>query len=208
LDLSVDTRVVMAEEAHAGSRAREELIEPGGSADEAWTLPVPLEANSRRCIMRQHDVDARAPRERIDLVARVVTLRVALQIPGWPIEVRRAMAAPDATDAQRTGTFAELEAQAVLEIVQTGQNLVARLVVQPYEVLVVSLDEQRPARRPTLLADPERKITCTVVPTSGAVDAIGIGSPGAPGRIRTCDPRIRSPTLYPAELRARTGIPC
>ena len=29
------------------------------------------------------------------------------------------------------------------------------------------------------------------------------GIPGAPGRIRTCDPRIRSPTLYPAELRAR-----
>ena len=25
---------------------------------------------------------------------------------------------------------------------------------------------------------------------------------GAPGRIRTCDQRIRSPTLYPAELRA------
>ena len=27
--------------------------------------------------------------------------------------------------------------------------------------------------------------------------------PGAPGRSRTCDLRIRSPTLYPAELRAR-----
>jgi hypothetical protein len=25
---------------------------------------------------------------------------------------------------------------------------------------------------------------------------------GAPGRIRTCDLRIRSPLLYPAELRA------
>ena len=32
---------------------------------------------------------------------------------------------------------------------------------------------------------------------------------GAPCRIRTCDLRIRSPLLYPAELRARTGwIPC
>jgi hypothetical protein len=28
-------------------------------------------------------------------------------------------------------------------------------------------------------------------------------SANAPGRIRTCDPRIRSPTLYPAELRGR-----
>ncbi len=26
----------------------------------------------------------------------------------------------------------------------------------------------------------------------------------APGRIRTCDPRIRSPLLYPAELQAHT----
>ena len=26
----------------------------------------------------------------------------------------------------------------------------------------------------------------------------------APGRIRTCDLRIRSPALYPAELRARS----
>ncbi len=29
----------------------------------------------------------------------------------------------------------------------------------------------------------------------------------APGRIRTCDPRIRSPLLCPAELRAR-GVKC
>jgi hypothetical protein len=28
---------------------------------------------------------------------------------------------------------------------------------------------------------------------------------GAPGRIRTCDPRIRSPLLYPAELQAHTA---
>ena len=29
---------------------------------------------------------------------------------------------------------------------------------------------------------------------------------GTPGRIRTCDLRIRSPTLYPAELRAHIGF--
>src|ERR1700679_1406468 len=34
--------------------------------------------------------------------------------------------------------------------------------------------------------------------------SLGLVSPmDAPGRIRTCDPRIRSPTLYPAELRGR-----
>ena len=30
---------------------------------------------------------------------------------------------------------------------------------------------------------------------------------GAPGRIRTCDPRLRRPLLYPAELRAHSE-PC
>ena len=29
------------------------------------------------------------------------------------------------------------------------------------------------------------------------------GRDGAPGRNRTCDLRIRSPTLYPTELQAR-----
>ena len=29
---------------------------------------------------------------------------------------------------------------------------------------------------------------------------------GAPGRIRTSDPQIRSLVLYPAELRARAGL--
>jgi ribosomal protein S18 acetylase RimI-like enzyme len=32
-------------------------------------------------------------------------------------------------------------------------------------------------------------------------EPLGGLSPSAPGRTRTCDPRIRSPTLYPAELR-------
>src|ERR1035437_7946990 len=30
---------------------------------------------------------------------------------------------------------------------------------------------------------------------------------GAPGRTRTCDPRLRRPVLYPPELRARTARP-
>src|SRR5439155_1211002 len=36
--------------------------------------------------------------------------------------------------------------------------------------------------------------------------ASGSSDDGAPGRSRTCDPRIRSPMLYPAELQARAGI--
>ena len=32
-----------------------------------------------------------------------------------------------------------------------------------------------------------------------------LGFSGAPGRIQTCGLRLRRPTLYPTELRARTG---
>lgn len=34
------------------------------------------------------------------------------------------------------------------------------------------------------------------------------GQIGAPGRTRTCDPRLRRPVLYPTELRARTVWKC
>lgn len=33
-------------------------------------------------------------------------------------------------------------------------------------------------------------------------DSLWPGACGAPGRIRTCNPRIRNPMLYPVELRA------
>ncbi len=36
--------------------------------------------------------------------------------------------------------------------------------------------------------------------------AFSRGNDGAPGEIRTPDLRIRSPTLYPAELRARIDV--
>jgi hypothetical protein len=32
-----------------------------------------------------------------------------------------------------------------------------------------------------------------------------LGTAGAPGRIRTCDPKLRRLVLYPTELRARSG---
>ena len=42
----------------------------------------------------------------------------------------------------------------------------------------------------------------SAAPRSPGRSASGLVGGGAPGRIRTCDPRIRSPPLYPAELRA------
>ena len=40
-------------------------------------------------------------------------------------------------------------------------------------------------------------------PPGKSQNGCSVGKNGAPGTIRTCDPRIRSPILYPAELRAR-----
>jgi hypothetical protein len=42
--------------------------------------------------------------------------------------------------------------------------------------------------------------------TVGKSIACGWFGNGAPGTIRTSDPQIRSLMLYPAELRARTGL--
>ena len=54
----------------------------------------------------------------------------------------------------------------------------------------------------TLLVDP----TCEPHRSLGTVGTVGMEKrktpKNAPGRTRTCDPRIRNPLLYPAELRA------
>jgi hypothetical protein len=60
--------------------------------------------------------------------------------------------------------------------VQPGQHLSGRLAVQPHEVLVLPLDEQRLPRRHPPLADPERKVPGALMATRRAVDAIRIGS--------------------------------
>ena len=44
--------------------------------------------------------------------------------------------------------------------------------------------------------------TWTLRPRAGSIDRPSISRGGAPGRIRTSDPQIRSLVLYPAELRA------
>ena len=44
-----------------------------------------------------------------------------------------------------------------------------------------------------------RNVSCKLLTFSNRI----VGGSGAPGRIRTCGLRIRSPLLYPAELRAQ-----
>ncbi len=40
--------------------------------------------------------------------------------------------------------------------------------------------------------------------THNTIDSIGFYD-GAPGRARTCNPRLRRPVLYPVELRAHVA---
>jgi hypothetical protein len=74
----------------------------------------------------------------------------------------------------------------------TSQDSAVRLVKVP----AAGLPQCRPGR-PDPLLDllPIRPYFLLVAPFSGIISA--------PGRIRTCDLRIRSPLLYPTELRAR-----
>src|SRR5919108_3180177 len=67
--------------------------------------------------------------------------------------------------------------------------------IRPTELKVaVSVYEARPLEVPCRAGTPPR--------VSGTFRSSSRND-GAPGRSRTCDPRIRSPTLYPAELQAR-----
>ena len=54
----------------------------------------------------------------------------------------------------------------------------------------------------------QRKIYPVVTPEQKSLrgNPLRLDFSGAPGRIRTCDLRIRSPALYPAELRAQIKI--
>src|SRR5690606_34003286 len=145
-DLGVEPGVMVAEEAHARARLREQLVEPGRLAEEALAAPVALEAHAGRSVVREDDVEPTALAQRSDLVAGVVTLRVALQRLRRALEVRRAVAPADAADAQRIAARDELVDLAVLQVVQAGQHLGRRLRVEPDEVLMVALDEHRFAR--------------------------------------------------------------
>ena len=54
-------------------------------------------------------------------------------------------------------------------------------------------------------ADSTRVVTTYSSDLSGLLLHLIARVNGAPGRIRTCDPRLRRPMLYPTELRARSG---
>ena len=60
---------MVAEEAHARLRLHEQLVEPGGLADEALATSVAIEAHARGRVVREDDVEVDARAQRRELVA-------------------------------------------------------------------------------------------------------------------------------------------
>jgi hypothetical protein len=69
----------MTEETHAWPSTCEYNVKTCGLADVSSTTAVAMEANTRRSIMRQHDVHALTCSKPLDLVVSVVAPGVALK---------------------------------------------------------------------------------------------------------------------------------
>src|SRR5690606_23614557 len=87
--------------------------------------------------------------------------------------------AADAADADPLAAFADVDDVAARQIRQARQNLATaglELPVEPDEVLVIALDEDRGSRRCATLGEPGREVSRAVVLAYGLVYALGIWS--------------------------------
>jgi hypothetical protein len=126
-----------------------------------------------------------------------VSARVALQARGGSLVVRRSMTAAQASDDHAAS---ELGAVPVAEVPEPGEHLIGAPIVQPGEVFVVPLDEQRrPGRGPTL-GPPRREVARAVAIASGPVDARGVGPDP-----EVADVQHPGRTPRPGEPRTRAG---
>ncbi|MEZ4224712.1 MAG: hypothetical protein R3B13_27420 [Polyangiaceae bacterium] len=107
-DHGFETGVMVTEETDPRLRPGQEFVEPGCLADVARAAAVSLEGDSGWRVVGQHDVEAATGCERVDLVARVVPLRVPLEGRRRTLEVRGAEAPIDAADAEDVITGAQL----------------------------------------------------------------------------------------------------
>ena len=125
-----------------------------------------------RLSRQQEHVDLGQRRGPLDLFSSVVPPGVATQGGAGPVVVRRAAAAAEAGDDDSAGEQPRLT---VAQVAKTGQRDVVSEVLEPVEVLVVALDEQRwPGRRPTL-PEPAREVAGAVVLPRRSVDPVWVG---------------------------------
>src|SRR5256885_562458 len=120
---------------------------------------MPRESHSGGRVVDKDDVHPLGPAKRIDFVARVVALGGTLEVLRRALEVRWAVAATNAPDADDILTVTEIHRGAVPQIEEPRQHFRTRLRVEPHEVLVIPFDEDRFPRGRAPLRDPCGKIT-------------------------------------------------
>jgi hypothetical protein len=96
---SINSRVMVAKKADAGPSLCKKRVQTSRFADVTRTPTMPLEADPRRRIMRQHDVHVADEPESLNLVCGVVSLRIVLELARAPQIIRRTIAATDASHA-------------------------------------------------------------------------------------------------------------
>ena len=99
--------MVMAEEADERSKAKDQSVEPGGLTYPITAAPVLLEPDAYRRVVYKKDVYRGALAEGIDLIARVMALRIALKVFRLPLEVGRSVTTSNSAYAHRIPGFAE-----------------------------------------------------------------------------------------------------
>src|SRR5690606_17066350 len=161
---------MVTEEADAGTRAANKVVEAHGLARPVQSASMPRKHDARRCIMGEEHVEPLTPEQRVDVLPRVVPLGVALEVLRPALVVRGTVATTQATD----NDTAEVEGRPVAEVEEVREHLRLGLGVEPDEVLVVALDEQRAARGGPSTRPPSGEVARAVVLPGGLVDALRV----------------------------------
>ena len=78
--------------------------------------------------------------------------------------VRRPVAAADTRHANGAHTpILDIDRAPIAQIGQAGKHFRILMRIEPYEVLMITLDEQGRPRRPSALSEPRRKVANTVM---------------------------------------------
>ena len=172
--LAVYARMVMAEKAHKRPQAIDQSVKAHGFTYPVAAVPVLLEPDPRGCIVDKKDVHRGVLAEGIDLIARVMALRIALKVFRRALEVGGSVTTSNSAYAHRIPGCAETQCLAVPEIEKARQHFGGVLRVKPEKILVVTLDENRPPRRRASVSEPRREVAGAVVSPCRPVDAIRV----------------------------------
>jgi hypothetical protein len=161
----------MTKETHTRPHTLQQSVETGCRTNVARAMAARREFHAGGRIMHQDDISAFCRSEPVDFVPRVVPPRIPLQKIGSALIVRRAVASANAADPYGLAAFGiELHGLAISEVEEPGQNLGSLPRPEPFETLVVPLNEHRPTRNSTTTRKPSGEITGAVMRPGRAVN--------------------------------------